>query len=92
MATPAVETVIRRGLMARPSGEVIRSIADHIFIIEQGFTHTHKYNIAQFLAVDLFTLLVDQHHFIIDLIKFQVSFPFDIPGGTEFTTEGTADL
>ena len=46
----------------------------------------------QFLIIDRFALFIDEHHLVVDLIKIQVPFFVDIPGGAKFTIEAAAYL
>jgi len=64
----------------------------YIAVIQQGFAHAHEYDVRQLLLINAFRLLIDQHHFVIDLVVVEVAFALHIAGGAEFTAEGAAYL
>ncbi len=64
----------------------------HVFVIEQGLTHAHKNNIAEFFIKGFFRLLINEYYLIVNLVKMQVAFSIHVPGSTEFTTQAAANL
>ena len=64
----------------------------HLLIIQQRFTHAHEHNIGELASVFLFTLGIDQNHFVVDLVELQISFAVDVARSTEFAIERTANL
>src|SRR5690606_32219834 len=64
----------------------------NVFIIQQRFSHSHEHDVSELSTMHLLALLVEQYHFVVDLVEIEVAFSLDVSSSAEFATKRATDL
>src|SRR5690606_6851850 len=59
----------------------------NVFIVQQRFSHSHEHDVSKLSAMHLLALLVEQYHFVVDLVEIEVALFFDVSCSAEFATK-----